>query len=100
MFDGNQYRDNTKDTLGQINGRTNESYERGNEEDEQVWLRRIEAVVYQLEAISATHIRWRTHKNPYGCWICELLQVARILGNNYSSRIGKDKLQGKRKRKN
>ena len=24
---------------------------------------------------------WYTHKNPYGCWICETLQVCRLLEN-------------------
>jgi len=22
---------------------------------------------------------WYTHKNPYSCWICEILQIIRIL---------------------
>ncbi len=25
----------------------------------------------ELETLSAGHIRWYTHKNPYGCWICD-----------------------------
>jgi hypothetical protein len=34
-----------------------------------------------LEWQSDGHIRWYTHKNPYGCWICETLQVCRLLEN-------------------
>lgn len=26
----------------------------------------------ELESLSQGHIRWYTHKNPYGCWICDL----------------------------
>ena len=26
----------------------------------------------EVEALSSTHIRWYTHKNPAGCWICDL----------------------------
>ncbi len=35
------------------------------------------AVIEKLEWQSEGHRMWYTHKNPYGCWICELLQVAR-----------------------
>ncbi len=29
----------------------------------------------QYEALSDTHRRWYTHKNPYGCWICDILKL-------------------------
>jgi hypothetical protein len=29
-----------------------------------------------IEQLSATHIGWFTHKNPYGCWICDLLALS------------------------
>lgn len=32
-----------------------------------------EARLTQLEALASTHIGWYTHKNPYGCWICDLI---------------------------
>ncbi len=25
----------------------------------------------ELESHSDTHRKWYTHKNPYGCWICD-----------------------------
>lgn len=28
-----------------------------------------------LEKLSSTHIAWFTHKNPYGCWICDLISL-------------------------
>lgn len=32
----------------------------------------LEAEVIALESLSSVHIRWYTHKNPYGCWICDM----------------------------
>jgi len=32
-----------------------------------------------VEQQASTHIKWFTHKNPYGCWICDLLQMTRVL---------------------
>ncbi len=29
----------------------------------------------QYEQLSDTHIKWYTHKNPYGCWICDVLKL-------------------------
>ncbi len=29
----------------------------------------------QYETLSETHIKWYTHKNPYGCWICDVLKL-------------------------
>ncbi len=31
----------------------------------------------ELETLSSGHIRWYTHKNPYGCWICDLALLLR-----------------------
>ncbi len=31
----------------------------------------------ELESLSQGHIRWYTHKNPYGCWICDLTLLLR-----------------------
>lgn len=28
-----------------------------------------------IEVLAQTHIRWYTHKNPFGCWICDLLHL-------------------------
>ncbi len=36
---------------------------------------------------SEGHRQWYTHKNPYGCWICELLQVCELLRDNVMDEI-------------
>ncbi len=43
------------------------------------WLSRISEHYSKLEWQSEGHRMWYTHKNPYACWICELLQVGRSL---------------------
>ncbi len=39
------------------------------------WTNYLVARRQELEALSSTHIRWYTHKNPYGCWICDLQKL-------------------------
>ncbi len=39
------------------------------------WTNYLVARRQELETLSSTHIRWYTHKNPYGCWICDLLKL-------------------------
>ncbi len=29
----------------------------------------------EFEQLSSGHIRWHTHKNPYGCWICDVFRL-------------------------
>lgn len=29
-----------------------------------------------IRIIADTHRRWFTHKNPYGCWICDILDIS------------------------
>jgi len=43
------------------------------------FLSRISEYLEKLEWQSEGHRMWYTHKNPYSCWICELLQVGRSL---------------------
>ncbi len=43
------------------------------------FLSRISEHFSKLEWQSEGHRMWYTHKNPYSCWICELLQVGRSL---------------------
>lgn len=42
---------------------------------------RFAALIAQYDALAATHIAWFTHKNPYGCWICDLFSDIRTFGN-------------------
>lgn len=83
--------------------RPNYSYERGAEEQLHGFIGRIDAIIHQLENIGSTHIRWRTHKNPYGCWICECLQISRLLLNQLQLEVGelasRTEKKGKRDRK-
>lgn len=43
----------------------------------QDYCKRIVAIITEYETLSEGHVRWFTHKNPYGCWICDLLQTFR-----------------------
>ncbi len=54
------------------------------------YISRISEVLSKLEWQSEGHRMWYTHKNPYSCWICELLQVGRCLEAELMD-IGRDK---------
>lgn len=56
---------------------------RGDGETLSSYCDRIGEVLCKLEWQSEGHRQWYTHKNPYGCWICELLQVGRELLNSH-----------------
>ncbi len=60
-----------------MDDKRNPSNIRGDGEILQSYADRMAAVIEKLEWQSEGHRMWYTHKNPYGCWICELLQVAR-----------------------
>lgn len=38
-------------------------------------------VIERIRSASDTHRGWYTHKNPYGCWICDSLAVMETLVN-------------------
>lgn len=63
------------------NDQRNPSLVRGAGETIGSYLERLHEYIAKLEWQSDGHIRWYTHKNPYGCWICETLQVCRLLEN-------------------
>lgn len=50
-------------------------------------VNRIRALVGQYRSLSSTHITWYTHKNPYGCWICDLLLHMETACNYLDSEI-------------
>ncbi len=62
-----------------MNDKRNPSYRRSDGEIPSEYGKRILDVIQKLEWQSDGHRMWYTHKNPYGCWICELLQVSREL---------------------
>ncbi len=62
-----------------MNDKRNPNLGRGDGEDLESYLGRLTESISQLEWQSDGHRMWYTHKNPYGCWICQLLQVVRLL---------------------
>ncbi len=39
------------------------------------WTNYLVKLKLEIETLSSTHIRWYTHKNPYGCWICDVFRL-------------------------
>ena len=62
LMDGNPYTRNPSSVRG--NGETLGSY-----------IDRLHELIRQYQWQSQGHIRWYTHKNPAGCWICETIQA-------------------------
>ncbi len=62
-----------------MNDKRNYSFNRGDGETLESYLGRINECISKLEWQSEGHRQWYTHKNPYGCWICEALQILRLL---------------------
>ncbi len=60
----------------------NINLERIDGEDLKGYLERMDEHVQKLRWQSEGHRQWYTHKNPYGCWICELLQVTELIRDN------------------
>lgn len=71
-----------------LNEKRNPSINRGDGETSESYLGRLREYISKLEWQSEGHRLWYTHKNPYGCWICELLQVSRELETLYMDRRG------------
>ncbi len=72
-----------------MNDKRNPSINRGVGETSESYLGRLTEYISKLEWQSEGHRMWYTHKNPYGCWICELLQIIRcmeteLLDNNHA----------------
>ncbi len=61
----------------------NLNLERGTGETSKSYLERLGEHISKLRWQSEGHRQWYTHKNPYGCWICELLQIAELLRDFY-----------------
>ncbi len=66
-----------------MNDKRNSSIVRGDGETRSSYIGRLDEYISKLEWQSDGHRMWYTHKNPYGCWICELLQVIRGLRELY-----------------
>ncbi len=56
-------------------------YRRIDSEGLDQYLERMGDQVTALEGLSDGHKIWFTHKNPYGCWICDALDLLRVVIN-------------------
>ncbi len=56
---------------------TRSDLSRGSSETFSEYLTRMVAIVTESEQLSEGHVRWFTHKNPYGCWICDVFSLLR-----------------------
>lgn len=54
-------------------------YKRIDSEGLDEYLNRMGDHVTSLENLSQGHKVWFTHKNPYGCWICDSLDLLRTI---------------------
>ena len=54
-------------------GKQNPAIARGDSESPSAYIERMRDFVQQLEWRSDGHRFWYTHKNPHGCWICDLI---------------------------
>lgn len=60
----------------------------GQKEDPTEYLSMCMARLRSMETLSSTHITWYTHKNPYGCWICDLFVLTQALGDSFEEFLG------------
>ncbi len=54
-------------------------YRKLESEDFSEYLTRMSDHITSLENLSEGHKIWFTHKNPYGCWICDSLLLLRTI---------------------
>lgn len=59
-------------------------------EDPHGYLKMCEARLIGMEQLASTHITWYTHKNPYGCWICDLFLLSRTCLDTFEEFLGPD----------
>jgi len=41
-----------------------------------------------MESLASTHITWYTHKNPYGCWICDMFLLSQRIIDTFEEFLG------------
>ncbi len=59
-----------------MDGRENRSgLSRVDGEDLGAYVRRLDEYIQRLVWQSEGHRMWYTHKNPYGCWICDIIFI-------------------------
>lgn len=52
---------------------------RGTDETLDSYLGRVSELLDRIQWQFEGHRMWYTHKNPYGCWICDILFLGRQL---------------------
>ena len=57
-------------------------------QDPHEYMKMSEARLRGMEELAATHITWFTHKNPYGCWICDLFVLTQAMLNSFGEFLG------------
>lgn len=57
-------------------------------EDPTEYLSLMEERLRAMETQAGTHITWYTHKNPYGCWICDMSVLAQRLIDSFREFLG------------
>lgn len=62
----------------------------GEKEDPQEYLKQCTERLITMEQLASTHIAWYTHKNPYGCWICDLIQLTYGILETFGEFLGPD----------
>lgn len=60
----------------------------GQKEDPVEWIDMMEERLRGMETLAATHITWYTHKNPYGCWICDMFLLSQRLIDSFREFLG------------
>ena len=79
-----------------MDGRENRSgLSRVDGEDLGAYVRRLDEYIQRLDWQSEGHRQWYTHKNPYGCWICDVFfiigQIRDVLSHEYTKAESADK---------
>jgi len=57
-------------------------------EDPTEYIKQATERLRGMESLAATHITWYTHKNPYGCWICDMFLLSQRLIDTFEDFLG------------
>lgn len=57
-------------------------------EDPQAYIEQALERLRGMETLASTHITWYTHKNPYGCWICDMFLLTQRLIDTFEEFLG------------
>jgi len=58
-----------------LNDKRNPTLARAAGEEFSTYARRLDEYISRLVWQSEGHRMWYTHKNPYGCWICDIIFI-------------------------